>query len=85
MVLWGSDLVIGGTEEGGWILYQVPEEHIKAIAIVEWDGNVGLLTQDASSLLSKYLKYTNSQTVVAGTERLLKTLTRRILTQKDIF
>ena len=32
VVLWRCDLVISGTEEGGWILNQVPEENVRLIS-----------------------------------------------------
>lgn len=64
---------------------------LKPFAIVEWDGDVGclkvklmrLIAQDPSASLSKYLNYTNSQTVEAGMESYCSTC--RILTQRDIF
>lgn len=39
VVLWGRNLIVTGTEEGGWILHQVSEGHVKVLVIVEQDKN----------------------------------------------
>lgn len=49
VVLWGCDLVVSGTEESGWILYQVPEKNVELIVTVAWHRK-RLLLKDETKL-----------------------------------
>lgn len=40
VVLWGRDLIVSGTEEGGGMLYQVPGEEAE-VSLIYWFINQG--------------------------------------------